>query len=222
MIIRRDIKQGTPEWLALRLGVVTASDADRVVTSKTLKPSAAQREYVSELVAETLIGAPLDFTTDKWRERGIMLEEEARGWYCLMREPVEEVAFIIRDDGLVGCSPDGIIEGRQGLEIKCPAAKTHVGYMLDPATLVADYRLQVQFSLWVTGWVSWDLISYCPGLPTVLRHVAPEPVVFAALDAEVPKVLAAREAALLRIKALRDEVELPEDEDARAAAIVFG
>jgi hypothetical protein len=222
MRIIRDVKQGTTEWLRLRLGVVTASDADRIVTAKTLKPSAAQRNYVSELVAETLIGAPLDFTTDKWRERGIQLEAEARDWYCLMRETVEEVGFIQRDDRLVGCSPDAIIEGRRGVEIKCPAAATHIGYLLAPETLVADYRLQVQFSLWLTRWPVWDLLSYCPTLPTVVREVRPEPEVFAALDAEVPKVLAAREAALRRIADMRDDPELPEDEDARAAAIIFG
>lgn len=221
MRVVRNVKQGTPEWLQLRLGVVTASDAERIVTPKKLEPSKAQAAYVSELVAEHLIGAPLDFTTDKWRERGIALEGEARDWYCLMREPVEEVGFLQRDDLLVGCSPDGIIEGRRGVEIKCPAAATHVGYLLDPATLVADYRMQVQFSLWLTGWPAWDILSYCPTLPTVLREVLPDAAVFAALDAEVPKVLAAREAALVRIADMRDE-ELPVDEDARAAAIIFG
>ena len=220
MKIHRDIKQGTDEWRRVRLGVVTASDCDRIVTPATLKRSGQVRGYVAEIVAEALIGQPFDYTAGKWAERGQVVEAEARDYFSLMVEPVEEVGFISRDDGLVGCSPDGIAEGRFGLELKCPAAKTHVGYLLEPDALYAAYRLQVQFSLWLTRWPAWWLVSYCPSLPAVRRLVEPEATVFAALDDAVPAVLAAKAEALAKIAAMQDE--LPEDEDAKAAAIAFG
>jgi hypothetical protein len=108
------------------------------------------------------------------------------------------------------------------VELKCPAAKTHVRYLLDNAALVADYRIQVQFGLWLTGWPSWSLVSYCPSLPPVCLDLGPEAEVHAALTAEVPKVIAARAEALARIEGMRGEGELPADPDARDAAIVFG
>lgn len=200
MKIHRDVTQGSDAWRLLRLGVITGSEMERVVTPKTLKPSASQRDYVAELVAEELIGEPFDMAAGKWAERGTALEAEARAWYCLTHETVEEVGFISRDDGRVGCSPDGIIEGKRGLEIKCPAAKNHVRYLLDSSLLVADYRLQVQTALWLTGWPVWTMVSYCPGLPEVVVDVGPDAEVFSALEVEVPKVLAARAAALSQIE----------------------
>ena len=34
MIEINDVEQGTPEWIRMRLGVVTASNADKIITSK--------------------------------------------------------------------------------------------------------------------------------------------------------------------------------------------
>lgn len=217
MKVYRDIVQGTPEWRKVRLGVITASCAERVVTPATLKPSKAQEGLVAELVAERLIGMPTNADAGKWAERGTVLEAEARDWFNFAHEEVEQVGFVARDDGRVGCSPDGWAEGRFGLELKCPAARTHVAYLLDNAALLAEYRMQVQFGLWVARLLEWRLVSYCPGLPKVVLTVAPDPKVFAALDAEVPVVLAKMDAALEEIKRLGGV-----DEEERAAAEVFG
>ena len=43
-MIIHDVEQGTQEWLRVRFGVITASNADKILTPKTKKPS-TQVEY---------------------------------------------------------------------------------------------------------------------------------------------------------------------------------
>ncbi|EQA95953.1 yqaJ-like viral recombinase domain protein, partial [Glaesserella parasuis 29755] len=59
-------------------------------------------------------------------------------------------------------SPDGLIPTlRKGLEIKCPKMKTHIKYIIE-GVVPSEYIIQVQVALWVTGYDSWDFVSYCP------------------------------------------------------------
>lgn len=166
-MIIHDCEQGSREWLDLRIGVATASQFDQVITPKTQKPSASMTKYAYKLLAEKALGQSLDEAASMWMERGTELEPEARAWYELTQGvDVQQVGFITSDDGLVGCSPDGLVGEDGGLEIKCPSAAVHLGYLLGG---VEDaYRCQVQGGLWVTGRAWWDFLSYCPGLPPVL------------------------------------------------------
>jgi len=50
-----------------------------------------------------------------------------------------------------------------GLEIKCPMLKTHLKYFLDKK-LPTEYFCQVQGSMYITGFDTWDFMSYFPGL----------------------------------------------------------
>lgn len=177
-----DVEQGTPEWLHARIGVLTASQMDQVITPKTLKPSASRVALAYLMLAEEMIGQPLDNQSSGFMQRGTALEAEARAWYSFERDvEVVRVGLITTDDGRAGCSPDGLVGDDGGVEIKCPAAHTHVGYLLDgPGT---DYACQVQGSLWVTGRAWWDFVSYCPGMPArVIRYEA-DPAFQAALSA---------------------------------------
>lgn len=198
--------QRSQEWMDARLGVVTASDAHQIVTPKTLKPSASMEGYAAELAAEVLLGRPLDDSIDRWRERGLELEAEGRDYFAFTVSDVVEVGFITSDDGRLGCSPDGISVSSDylfGLEVKAPSAKIHVLNLVYPERFVLEHRMQVQFGLWLTKWPRWWLVSWCPGLPAVVREILPEPEVHAAFDAEVPRVLAARDHALARVRALQ-------------------
>lgn len=63
-------------------------------------------------------------------------------------------------DGMI--SPDGLIPDlNKGLEIKCPKMSTHIRYILEGG-VPKEYIIQVQFSMWVTGYKEWDFVSYCP------------------------------------------------------------
>ena len=59
-------------------------------------------------------------------------------------------------------SPDGLIPDlKKGLEIKCPKMSTHIRYLLEGG-VPSEYVIQVQANLWVTGYETWDFVSYCP------------------------------------------------------------
>jgi len=51
----------------------------------------------------------------------------------------------------------------KGLEIKSPLLKTHLRYLLD-GKFPLDYFQQVQGSLYITGFETWDFMSYYPGI----------------------------------------------------------
>mgnify|MGYP000916683345 CR=1 FL=1 len=164
-MIRLDVEQGSPGWIEARLGLPTASRFDEIITPKTLKLSASSEKYRNELLAEWLLGVSLSGGDDSdFMTRGKALEDEARSWYELQHDvEVDRVGFVMRDDQRAGCSPDGFVGVDGGLEIKCPSAAVHVGYLLgDVATA---YRCQVQGSLWITGREWWDVLSYHPSLP---------------------------------------------------------
>ena len=171
-----DVMQGTPEWEMARLGIPTASQADRILTPSRLKPAAAAREYLYQLLAEWLIGYPIEWSaSSQYMQRGTDLEAEARAAYELeMGVDVQTTGLLLTDDGMFGGSPDGLVGDVGGLEIKCPAIHTHIGYLLDPESLADRYRGQVQALLWITRREWWDLWAYHPELPPVRVRVWPD------------------------------------------------
>lgn len=172
-----DCIQGTPEWYWLRAGMPTASRFDSIITPAKGELSKGITGYIAELIAETVTGIPADI--DSYMSRamvdGVNTEAEARNWYAFdTGRDVEQVGFITDDDGHFGCSPDGLVDEDGGLELKCPTAKVHVGYLLDNASLVTAYKCQVHGCLAVTGRAWWDVMSYCQGFPPVLIRVEPD------------------------------------------------
>lgn len=163
------MEQGTHEWEMARLGVPTASKMDSILTPKTRKPSGGRPKYRAELLAEWLLGQPLDAGSSSFMARGTEMEDRARKWYELQYDvDVEQVGFILRDDEAVGCSPDGLVGDTGGLEIKCPAAVTHVAALLGDMT---DHVGQCQTAMYLTDRSWWDVLSFNPDLPPVVNRV---------------------------------------------------
>ena len=193
MIILPNLEQGSDKWLRARLGVLTASQAERLLT-KTMKPSTQAKALKAKLVAEKLLGQPVEnFGGTYWTERGNELEAEAGAYFALQTglEP-KAVGFVYRDESKrAGCSPDWLcFDGEDpatGVEVKCPYAETHMGYVMGGGA--EKYTPQVQFSLWVTQLPSWWFMSYHPGLPPFLVEQVPEPAWQAAFDKIVPPFL---------------------------------
>lgn len=162
-MIVHDVEQGTPEWLALRCGVPTASNFGKIVTA-TGKASTQADGYMHTLLAEWITGKPGGMEPTPWMGRGTEMEPEARTWYEMETDAdVDQVGFITRDDGLVGCSPDGLISNPGLLEIKCPSPGVHVEYLLS-GDLPAKYRPQVQGQMLIAERDWCDFVSYHPDM----------------------------------------------------------
>lgn len=167
MKIYRDLTQGTPEWLTIRKGRPTASRFSEIVTATGL-PSKSADAYIRELIAECFCPDFINWRGNADTERGVELEPEAREAFAKATGlPLEQVGFVIADDGTCGCSPDSLVGGggkySAGLEIKCPSPKAHVGYVLD-GELPDIYKQQVHGSMVITGLNEWHFWSYFPGM----------------------------------------------------------
>ena len=177
MKIHRNIAQASVDWFNLRAGVVTASNADALVTPLgKVKTGDAAKTLMTQLLAENWIGGALPSVAGSFdMEQGKYLEEKARPAFTLETgKLVEEVAFIESDDGKTGCSPDGsLTEESAGLECKCPRIENHIRYLID-GIVPPDYVLQVQFSLYVTKWPTWYFMSYRGNMPPLIVKVEPD------------------------------------------------
>jgi len=171
MIVHRDFQQGSVEWTQIRAGIPTASEFDNILTPEfKIRTGQMPQTYLAKKLSEAWLGGSLaEFTTFDV-EQGRILEDEAIPWYELnFDEPVERVGFITTDDKKAGCSPDGLISDG-GIEIKCPAVHTHVGYLL-AGELPKDYACQVHGSMWVTGAPWWKFCSYRRRLPPLVLTI---------------------------------------------------
>lgn len=167
-----NVEQGSDEWTALRAGLPTASEFSKIITPKTHTLSASASSYAVKLAVEIILGCPLeaDLNHNQDVQRGIALEEVAAQSYEFeTAETAQRVGFITDNAGTYGASPDRLI-GEDGLlEIKCPRPEKHAHYMLNG--FGADYFVQVQGQLLVTGRRWCDRYSYCPGLRPYTERV---------------------------------------------------
>ena len=181
-----DCIQGSPEWFAARLGVPTASNFDKIVTTKG-EPSKSAQKYMYKLAGEKASGIAEESYQNAAMARGTELEAEARKFYEMVKNvEVEEVGFCLLEDKGYGASPDGLVRNKGLVEIKCPLCATHVGYLLKE-TLLTDYFQQVQGQMLVTGREWTDLISYYPGLKPLIIHVERDDAFLNKLEAELDK-----------------------------------
>lgn len=191
-----DVVQGSHEWIEARLGIPTASDFDQLITPKTRKPSGSAGKYLAQLLAEWKLGRSVSDRETGWMLRGSKLESEAIGYYQFERDTdTTIVGFGLRDDRMVGCSPDRLVGDKGILEMKCPALETHIGYLLDGRP--SEYNAQIQGILWLAEREWADFMSYCPGMPPFLERVERDEDFIAALEkavnAFVARLLKARE-----------------------------
>uniref|UniRef100_A0A6H1ZG50 Putative exonuclease n=1 Tax=viral metagenome TaxID=1070528 RepID=A0A6H1ZG50_9ZZZZ len=170
-MITVNIEQGSPEWFAEKAGKPSASNFDKIVTTKG-EPSKSSIGYMYQLAAEAITGQVEHGYTNPNMEEGIRREEESRNLYEMMFDfAVKQVGFVYPDEQKkYGCSPDGIIENSHGLEMKNVLPKTQVAYLLNGG-LPTDYFQQVHGSMLVTGFGRWDFMSYSPGLKPFILHV---------------------------------------------------
>lgn len=192
-LITLDCEQGTEEWLTARLGIPTATGIENIVTP-TGKKSSSQIKYMSELIEESILGLQDSGYKSAFMERGNQLEPLARSAYEFVTgNTVTQVGGVYLDDKKeVMVSPDGLIpELKKGLEIKCPKMSTHIRYLLEGG-IPSEYIIQVQANLWVTGYDTWDFVSYCPEYqkqPLYIFTVHRDQALMTAFDKLIPQFL---------------------------------
>lgn len=138
-----DTKQGSGEWLKLRLAKVTGTRLKAVMGGEQ-----ARKTLIYELIAEELTEeAEKLFTTDamKWGTE----HEDIAVWVYEQTNKVktEAVGFCLSDEfDFIGLSPDRLIKkGKKyvkGVEVKAPTSKTVVKYMVDKR-IPPEYKWQV-------------------------------------------------------------------------------
>jgi putative phage-type endonuclease len=179
-------EQRSLEWFQARLGIPTASNFDRLITS-TGKPSASADNYINQLVAERVTGTSVEVKVTEAMQRGTDLEPEARSLFEFVTDLlVTEAPLCLHDILDAGASPDAFIGDDALLEIKCPSGHTHVEYLRD-GCLPSKYVAQVQGQLWITGKVKAHFLSYHPDFKPLMVVVPRDEMFIAKLEAEVVK-----------------------------------
>lgn len=199
-LITLDCEQGSEEWLAARLGIPTATGIKNIVTQSGQK-SSGWVSYLAELIAESIEGGSDGFDGFKSNDmqRGNELEPRARMAYEFEtgNDVVQVGGVYLNADKDLMVSPDGLIPNlKKGVEIKCPKMKTHIKYLLEGGVPV-EYVIQVQAALWVTGYETWDFISYCPEYqkqPLYIYTAERDPVLMQAFDEHIPNFIRALKA----------------------------
>ena len=204
----QQLEQRSPEWFKARAGKVTASRVKDVLAKGQGLTRAA---YMGELIAETLTGQPANpFKGNADTERGNELEPAAR--LCFEIETGESVTevggFVHPRMPRVAASPDGILSGNRGLELKCPRPHVHLEYLLGgkpPPAYVPQMALQA-----ACGELdSVVFASYCPLFPADLQlfvvTYTPTMEYLQEMEAAIAEFLKEMDDKLKKIEALRSQ-----------------
>jgi len=173
-----ELEQGSDEWLAIRCGLLTASEMKLIITP-TLKIASNEKEraHLYELLAQRITGYVEPHYISDDMLRGHEDEIEAKIVYAEKYAPVQEMGFITNDKWgfTIGCSPDALVGDDGGIECKSRRQKYQIETIIDDE-MPAEYMLQVQTCLMVSERKWWDFISYSGGLPMMVKRVYPDTV----------------------------------------------
>lgn len=175
-----DIVQGSDCWLALRRGILTASEMKLIITPTLgIAKNDKERAHVYEIAAQRITGhvEPCYISDDMLR--GQEDEIEARLLYSAKYAPVEEMGFITNNKWgfTIGASPDGLVGEDGGIECKSRRQKYQIQTLVECVeadTIPAEYMIQVQTCLLVSEREWWDFVSYSGGLEMVAIRVLPD------------------------------------------------
>lgn len=165
-------QQGSLEWHMARAGLLTASNFWLMRESARLKVgpdageySGKQKDLAFRLAIERVSNEPLDEGFETWQmARGHDLEPAARGEHEIQAGViVEQVGFITTDDGLFGCSLDGIIRPDGRSEYKCFVSPMKLRAIITTGDVTGVID-QCQGGLWISEGTWIDLCLFCPAL----------------------------------------------------------
>jgi hypothetical protein len=188
--IHDTLLQGSDEWLAARLGHITASEMKLLLTPKLkIADNDKTRQHIYELAAQRISQhvEPTYISDDMLR--GHEDEMHARNLYSEKIAPVREVGLITNDRWgfTIAYSPDGLVGDDGLIECKSRRQKYHIQTIAEnvvadkETTIPTEYVLQAQTGLLVSEREWLDFISYSNGLPMAVIRVWPHDEVQAAI-----------------------------------------
>lgn len=201
------MEQGSAEWIAARVGRVTASHIADVMARTQKGWGAPRKHYLDKLVAERITGKPMAQRAVMSLERRLELEPEARVAYEFYSDnQVVEVGFIEHPTiPNAGASPDGLIDLDGGLEIKCCDTATHIEMLLTDE-IDKGYIQQCDFGMACTEREWWDFASYDPAMPEELKllvkRIPRDEKRIAEIESAVVEFLAEVDAKVEKVKAI--------------------
>lgn len=202
--------QGSPEWYAARLGVITASEVDALITPLwKARTGEGVDTYLYKKICEKLLGWSSDFGGTYAMEQGQFVEKIALPWFSFTHGvEARQVGFCLSDCGRFGCSPDALLGDDNGLEVKSPTPPVHLKYLLKNE-VPPEYRGQVHFSLFVTGRPRWTFLSFSRQLPSLIVEVKRDEAIQAAIRETIDAFSVRFAERLAWITALKAEQDAP-------------
>ena len=162
-----NIEQGSEEWLQIRIGKFTASEFHTLMGNSQTKKTILLKKAAERITGVKSDG---DSFSSLHTDRGKELEQSARMAYEFdSGVDVEEIGFVELSE-TVGCSPDGVIGGEGGVEIKCKDNHTHL-YAVMNNYIEPAHRTQCQFNMMVTEAKWWDYVLYNPNFDNPLHII---------------------------------------------------
>lgn len=136
MRIHREIEQRTDEWLTIKNGKTSGSGVKPILSARSKGP---WETYAFELIAQMENKEPCKYENgylSKAVQWGQDMEPFAiKAFEKRTGKIVEDIGWIESTDpkldGRSGCSPDGIIDIYEWIEVKCFDTKNHIQAIVD-------------------------------------------------------------------------------------------
>lgn len=203
----QELIQGSPEWLAARVGSLGASNVHDVIAKTKSGYAASRMNKMAEMVVEIVTNRPYDRYVSKEMTFGTEQQPAATASYewHTGRDVKECGLFRHPTIARTHASPDGLIGDDGLIEIKVPNSATHLDTLLG-APIAARYITQMHWQMKCTGRQWCDFVSFDPNMPAELQlaiiRVERDDKMIEQIEAEVRSFLAELDQKLLQLKQL--------------------
>ncbi len=186
-------EQGSEEWLAMRLGMITGTRLKSAIGSP-----AVRKTLIYELVAEQVSGQQEKLWVNEAMQWGTDHEDEAVKHYEeLTGIKTSVVGFCLSEEySFLALSPDRLVksgkkfDGKKyvgAVEVKCPGTKTFVKYMSDNV-IPAEYMGQVTNYFLVNPDLQWlEFVVYDPRVKIKEKRIFRKTILRTEVDLEEAK-----------------------------------
>ncbi len=182
--LHEEVEQGSPEWWAVKCGILSASVMKCLVTPSTLKiaDNATSRALIDEIAVQRVTKFVEDAYQSFDMARGHEDEIYARIEYDKNYAPVTRCGFITNDKWgfTLGFSPDGLVEPGGFIEAKSRKQKLHFADLCE-MKMPDEHMIQVQAGMLIAERSWCDFISYSGGMPMMTLRIYPDDKIQAAI-----------------------------------------